>query len=128
MQYVKKAEKQSQSDKVINLLLKYIKDNELKPGERLPSERALVEMFSVGRSAIREAIRTLSMLNIVEVRQQGGMFVAQLNGMSRFDYFKLFMQSGQISMTEVFETRLILEVECIALAARNITDQQLDYL
>lgn len=126
MQKVTKAERQIKADKVVDLILKYIKDNNLQAGSRLPSERVLVEMFSVGRPAIREATRILSILGIIEIRQQGGMFVADPERRSRLDYFRLYMQSGQISLTEVLETRLILEVECIALAAEHITDEQLD--
>lgn len=62
MQKVTKAERQIKADKVVDLILKYIKDNNLQAGSRLPSERVLVEMFSVGRPAIREATRILSIL------------------------------------------------------------------
>lgn len=116
------------ADMIVDLILKYIKDNDLKPGDRLPSERAMAELFGVNRATLREAARILSVVNIIEIRQQGGMFVSKLGSNSRFDYFKLCMQSGQISMAEIFETRLIMEVECIALAAVNITDEQLDAL
>lgn len=116
------------TDVVIELILKYIKDHNLEAGDRLPSERALAEMFGVTRPVIRNAALVLNVVNIIEIRQQGGMFVAEPSFNSRFDYFKLCMQSGKISMAEIFETRLIMEVECIALAAKNITDEQLDTL
>lgn len=114
------------TDVVIELILKYIKDNELKAGDRLPSERSLAEMFGVSRPSIRDAAHVLNVVNIIEIRQQGGMFVTEPSFNSRFDYFKLCMQSGEISMAEIFETRMIMEVECIALAAVNITEEQLD--
>ena len=120
-----KAEKQLKAEKAIDLILRYIKENNLQPGDRLPSERAFSEMFSVGRPVVREAARVLSMLNIIEIRQQGGMFVTDLNDGTPLDCFQLFMKSGQISLAEVMETRMILEVECCGLAAKNITDEQL---
>ena len=120
-----KAEKQHKAEKTIDLILRYIKENNLHPGDRLPSERAFSEMFSVGRPVVREAARVLSMLNIIEIRQQGGMFVTDLNDGTPLDCFQLFMKSGQISLAEVMETRMILEVECCGLAAKNITDEQL---
>lgn len=123
-----KLSEKPRSDMIVDSILKYIRDNDLKPGDRLPSERALAERFGVNRATLREAARILSIVNIIEIRQQGGMFVAKPGSSSRFDYFKLCMQSGQISMAEIFETRLIMEVECIALAAANITDEQLDAL
>lgn len=121
-------EKRVKADKVIDMILKYIKDHDLQAGDRLPSERALADTFSVGRSVVREATRVLSAMSIIEIHQQGGMFVADLNERSYLDRFQLIMKSGQISLSEVMEVRLILEVECIALAAKNITDKQLECL
>ena len=66
------------------------------------------------------------MMNVIEIRQQGGMFVTQLDGQSDLDFFQLYMKSGQISLTEVTEARLILEVACVALAATHITEEELD--
>ena len=116
------------TDKTFNGILKYIRDNHLKPGDRLPSERTLGEMFAVGRPVIREAAGALSALNVIEIRKQGGMFVSELDADSELEAFRLYVQMGQISLQEVMETRLILEVECIGLAAKNITDEQLDEL
>lgn len=113
-------------EKTFNSILKYIRDNHLRPGDRLPSERALGEMLSVGRPVIREATRVLSVMNVIEIRKQGGMFVAELDDDSQLESFRLYVQMGQISLKEVLEARLIIEVECAGLAAVNITDEQLD--
>lgn len=115
-------------DAVIDMIAAYIKNNNLPVGARLPSERALAESFGVSRAAVHEAARVLHVLNILDIRQQGGMFIAEPGSNSRFDYFKLIMQSGKVTMAEIFETRLIMEVECIALAAANITDEQISQL
>lgn len=122
------ADRQDKVNFVIDSIMRHIKSNNLQPGDRLPSERTLAQMFSVGRPVVREAVGVLHVLNIIEVRKQGGIFVALPYGNSRFDYFRLYMQSGQISLSEVYDVRMILEVECIALAAENITDEQLDQL
>lgn len=126
MRSATKTERQIKADQVLDMILKYIRDNDLKPGDRIPSERALSELFGVGRPVIREAVRVLSMMNVIEIRQQGGMFVTQLDGQSDLDFFQLYMKSGQISLTEVTEARLILEVACVALAATHITEEELD--
>ena len=75
MRSTTKTERQIKADQVLDMILKYIRDNDLKPGDRIPSERALSELFGVGRPVIREAVRVLSMMNVIEIRQQGGMFV-----------------------------------------------------
>ncbi len=126
MPYTTNAERQAQSDRALDLILKNIKDNNLQPGDRLPSEREMSDLFSIGRQSIREAIKVLSMMNILEVRKHGGTFVSRSDISSKYDYFKFYLQSGQISISEIFETRLIMEGECIALAAKNITEEQLE--
>lgn len=118
----------TQSDKALTRILEYIKENRLSAGARLPSEREMSETFEVGRQSVREAIKVLCMMNILEVRKQGGTFVAKPMPNSRYDLFKFYLQSGQISMAEIFEARMALEVECIALAAKNITDSQLEII
>ena len=123
--FSEKKSTKSKSDVAMSAILKYIKSNNLQMGDRLPSEREMSEIFQVGRPAIREAIKVLSMMNILEVHQQGGTFVSNFTTNSTYDQFKFFLQSGHISMDEIFETRLILETECIALAAKKITDEQL---
>ncbi len=126
--FAEKNTKKSKSDIAMSAILKYIKSNNLQMGDRLPSEREMAELFMVGRPAIREAIKVLCMMNILEVRQQGGTFVSNFTTNSTYDQFKLFLHSGRISMNEIFETRLILETECITLAAKRITDEQLKTL
>jgi len=128
MPYLIQEEKQSQTDKAISLILKYIKGNNLQPGDRLPSEREMAEQFSMGRQSVREATKVLSMMNILDVRRQGGTFVAKATNNSKYDQFKFFLQSGQISLSEIFEARLIMEVECIALAAKKISEEQLELI
>src|ERR1035437_6957591 len=51
------------------------------PGSRLPSERQLAAMFSVGRPAVREAIKALSILDLLESRHGGGTFVKSLSAL-----------------------------------------------
>ena len=123
---VSKKSNKTKADLAMSAILKYIKSNNLRMGDRLPSEREMAEMFSTGRPAIREAIKVLCMMNILEVHPQGGTFISSFSSNSTYDQFKLFLQSGHINMEEIFETRLILETECIALAAKNITDEQLE--
>lgn len=123
-----KKESLSQTDKALNLILKTIRDNNMQPGDRLLPEREMAEQFSVGRQSLREAIKLLDMVNILEVRKQGGTFVVKPQSTTKYDFFKFYLLSGQISMAEIFETRMILEVECIALAAKNISDEQLEMI
>ncbi|WFP67157.1 GntR family transcriptional regulator [Corynebacterium pseudotuberculosis] len=57
----------------------YIRDNNLSPGDLLPSEAALCERLSVSRSSVREAMRTLASLDVVEIRHGHGTFVGSMS-------------------------------------------------
>src|ERR687887_1393283 len=52
-----------------------LEKGDLKPGDQLPPERQLAEQFQVSRASVREALRTLELLGIVETRAGGGTFV-----------------------------------------------------
>src|SRR5919108_3442359 len=61
------------SNIVVDRLLGLVKAGRLAPGDRLPSERQLAEMFGVSRPTVREALRGLSVLGVVEIRHGGGL-------------------------------------------------------
>ena len=67
-------------EKTADRIIEYIKDNNMQPGERLPSEHVLTDMLGVGRGTLREAIKTLMSHNILDVRQGAGTFVSYKNG------------------------------------------------
>jgi GntR family transcriptional repressor for pyruvate dehydrogenase complex len=60
---------------VARKLVEYLLSGAVEPGERMPSERQLAEAFGVGRSAMREAIKALSLIGLVEVRQGDGTYL-----------------------------------------------------
>ncbi|HEY4206821.1 MAG TPA: FadR/GntR family transcriptional regulator [Puia sp.] len=70
-------QRHSLADAVVSRLQQQLSLGEFQPGEKLPSEPVLMENFGVGRSTIREAIRILSNLGLLNVRQGSGTFVAQ---------------------------------------------------
>ena len=63
------------SDKIVEQIIDLIAQEVLKPGERLPSERELCTMFGVGRTSVREALRSLSVMGILDGRVGEGTFV-----------------------------------------------------
>lgn len=63
----------------VNGITDYIKKHELKPGDSLPTEARLCEALDLSRSSVREAVRTLASLDIVEVRHGHGTFVGSLS-------------------------------------------------
>ena len=61
-------------------ILDYIRTNDMKPGDRLPTEQELTQLLEVGRGTVREAVQSLASRNILEVRQGAGTFLSDKNG------------------------------------------------
>lgn len=109
-------------------MLAQIQEGILKPGDRLPPERALAEEYGVSRTAIREALRSLEMMGCVESHVGEGTYIKAPSLSNIVDPFSMvFAQNGRLG-SELIEVRLILETEIAALAARRRTDQQVDML
>lgn len=87
-------------------------------GRRLPAERELAAQFDVSRPTVREAIIALEVQGLVEVRVGSGAYVLRLPGKGDVPGFN-------ISAFELTEARLLFEGEAAALAATQITDEQL---
>ncbi|MBI2773120.1 MAG: FadR family transcriptional regulator, partial [Chloroflexi bacterium] len=62
---------------IVSQLGALIERGELKPGDQLPAERQLAEQFEVSRASVREALRSLELIGVVETRAGGGTFVRQ---------------------------------------------------
>lgn len=112
------------SDRIIN----YIKENNMQPGERLPSEHVLTDMLGVGRGTLREAIKTLMSHNILDVRQGAGTFVSYKNGIPEDPLGLALENSDEKLLLDMLEVRMILEPEIAELAAMNATTPQIDEL
>lgn len=87
-------------------------------GDRLPAERELAALHEVSRPTVREAIIALEVQGLVEVRVGSGAYVVRLPGAEEIPGFN-------ISAFELTEARLLVEGECAALAATQITDEEL---
>jgi GntR family transcriptional regulator, transcriptional repressor for pyruvate dehydrogenase complex len=104
----------------------YIDENELQEGDKLPSERELCEQLGVGRSSLRESLRALEALGIVQVAAGKGIFVADSAGSRAAHEYFLHLIDEKVSALEVLEVRTRLEALAAELAARNATRDQVD--
>jgi GntR family transcriptional repressor for pyruvate dehydrogenase complex len=114
------------SDKVANLLLESITNGDVRPGERLPSERVLGEQFGVSRTVIREAVRALVAKGVIEVRTGSGLRVAAVNASAVTESMTLFLR-GQAGMDygTIHEVRAMIEIQVAGLAAERRTDDDI---
>ena len=99
-----------------------IEDGTWKEGERIQGEIELAKEFQVGRSSIREAIKSLQVLGILEARTGQGTYIAP-NALQRINDNRLMeMMSNEHYYDEILQCRLILESQAAYLAAKQCTD------
>lgn len=102
-----------------------IKDGTLKRGDKLPSERELVEQLGVSRASIREALRALEMIGLVECKQGEGNFITNTFHDTLFEPLSIMFMLNECKVHEIFDLRKIIEVETAALAAKQVTEEEL---
>lgn len=94
---------------------------QLKPGDVLPPERELAEMFGVSRSSVREAIRSLEVMGLVEPRRRVGTLVRELNAVSILNPLTTALLKTVSVNTELLDVRRIIEPPLARRAAINAT-------
>lgn len=115
------------SEQVADKIEAVIRAQKLSLGDKLPSERHLMEMLGVGRGAVREALRILEIKGYVESRAGIGSFVKDFEGDIRLP-FSLWLADRNEILANFFEVRLLLEPNAAALAAERIIPEQLQGL
>ncbi len=116
----------SVAERVVEELRAFIDQNGLEPGDKLPPERVFLEQLSVSRSSLREAIRVLSTLGIVDVRHGDGMYVGA--GSDGGEAVALFDASEEHALRNLVETRLGVELAAVTAATQRASDEDLDRL
>ncbi len=111
------------ADKVIYQLQQDISLGKYKAGELIPPEPVLMELFNVGRSTIREAIKTLSNAGILRVQQGAGTFVCSIENNEPLE--KRLRRAARM---EVNQVRSLLEIEIARLAAQFRDEQDLEHI
>lgn len=95
----------------------------LKPGDQLPSERELCEMFQVSRASVREALRALESMGLIEIKSGEGTYAASPVE-SLLSPVATAIRQQKDALREIFEARKILEPEMAALAATRATPSE----
>lgn len=113
------------ADQLVQKLIDRIIINGMQPGDRLPSERELSAEYMIGRPSVREAIKTLSVLNVIEVRPYDGIYVASFSPEKLIMPLKIHMEMGKFDFEQIFELRAILETEAIRAACTRISDEKI---
>jgi GntR family transcriptional repressor for pyruvate dehydrogenase complex len=97
----------------------------LRPGDKLPSERELAEMLRVSRSSIRDAIRGLELMGMVEPRQGAGTIVREISSDSLINPFANALKRRRESVSELLDFRKMLEPPLAARAATRASADEI---
>ena len=118
------------SERVARELVNHIVENDLAEGTKLPNERQLVDVFEVGRTTLREALRLLETRGVITIRPGpgGGPVVRRPRPDDLRESLTLILQFSGASLTDVIEARAALEPMMAKLAAERVTEEQLGRL
>lgn len=109
------------SDKISEQIVKLIVDGKLKPGDKLPGERQLIELLGVGRSSLREALNRLETLGYIDIHKRKGNFVKSIDSTFQLDPLKSLIQTDLRKIIQLYEIRRDLEQANAYNAAKNRT-------
>lgn len=108
---------------IVEQISKLIEQGELKPGDRLPSERSLSSALNIGRQSLREALSVLEALGLLEVRHGIGTFVRMD---AKANLPTISKESEQlVNPFELLEARRVIEPEMVSLAAKKATEREI---
>ncbi len=113
--------KQKVYQEVIKELQRYIERNNLNPGDKLPSERELSERLNAGRSSVREALRALELIGLVETRHGEGTYLREYRSFQTVELLSSFILRQDNMKDDLTFTKKILEKEAAKLAFARIS-------
>jgi GntR family transcriptional repressor for pyruvate dehydrogenase complex len=118
----------SAPEKVVKQILKNLETGDMRPGEQLPTQEKLAEIFGVGRSSIREATNALAIMGYLKIIQGKGTFISEKlpsespPGTSEKDFFR------DANLFNLLEIREVLECHAVEKAAERADSRQLALL
>lgn len=116
------------AEDIVSQLLLMIREKKLRPGDKLPPERELAIMMQVSRPSLRKALRTLSIMRVLELRHGSGAYITSLELSILVEHLDFVFSLDDSTYLQLFETRKILELGSCALAAQHISEAELAQL
>jgi len=115
-------------ESVIEQIMNLIKNNKLKPGDKLPPERELAEKLSISRNSLREAFRVLESRGLIKSKPGGGRYIREIrkNGHSSTENIILSLEKS--SILELLEAREMFEVKIAKIAAQKATPEDIELI
>ena len=115
-------------DRATEAIKHHILSNQLKGGDRLPSETELARSLGVSRNVVRQAVSSLEMLGIVRVAQGRGIYVADLANTDVFRQLAAWIDTSGLDNQEYLQVRTIFERGIFELLVAQASDADLDHI
>src|SRR5438132_10883587 len=112
-------------EEIVRQIKGLISEGRLKSGDQLPAERDLAEKFLVRRTSVREALRALESVGLIEIRPGEGTFVREISVDALVEPLALVMLSQREALGELFEARRLIEPAIAELAATRATPEEI---
>ncbi|MBO8156464.1 MAG: FadR family transcriptional regulator [Bacillaceae bacterium] len=113
---------------VLSEIRAFIDRHHLSPGDRLPSERELADQLSAGRSSVREALRAIELLGLIETRQGEGTFLRSYRPYHTVEVLSSFILRESKTRDELIQVKQLLEREGAQMAIGRLTESDFEYL
>ncbi len=112
------------SSQVANRILGMVKSGNLRPGDRLPTEQQMGIAFGISRPPLREALKALTLMGVLESRQGGRYTVTDLSPSRLVEPFNIMLSVADFDVQEPFEARSAVETEIVRLCTERASDEQ----
>ncbi|MGN1402589.1 MAG: FadR/GntR family transcriptional regulator [Bacillus sp. (in: firmicutes)] len=111
---------------IVDELKQMIEDANLQPGDKIPSERVLSERLQAGRSSVREALRSLELLGIIETKEGKGTFLKNYQEHRFVEVLGGFFLQGEDVKGNLSETKHLIEMNCLYIACKYASISKVD--
>ncbi|WP_409302139.1 FadR/GntR family transcriptional regulator [Peribacillus sp. SCS-155] len=113
---------------IVEQLRSMIEQDRLMPGDKIPSERELSERLDVGRSSVREALRAMELLGLIETRRGEGTFIKDFQDHRLVELLGTFFLQDARVQEDLLETKYLIEMDCIRIIAASAGSLDLEEL
>ncbi|RPF55367.1 FadR/GntR family transcriptional regulator [Aquisalibacillus elongatus] len=113
---------------VLDQIRLFIEENQLSEGDRLPSERELSEQLNAGRSSVREALRAIELLGLIETRHGEGTFLKTYRPYHTVELLATFVLRQPTTKEELLDVRQMIEHECVSRVHTTLTKSDIQNL
>jgi GntR family transcriptional repressor for pyruvate dehydrogenase complex len=115
-------------DQIIGVIKRQISEGKIKPGDKIPGERTLSELFHVSRTSIRQALKALDVLGVLDIRHGSATSLNKDISNLLINPLKFMSILYNVEIPELFEARKTIEVELARKAAIHVTEEDIDIM